>query len=432
MTTTALEQTKALRVERMKSYDAYNALLDDIAGKERSAEREAELDRMDADIVRMDKDIKRLADNAQREIDYAADRAIIDDLTDGQANRLAENENTRIRKWLDLPEKQRPDLSLNVNRARTWVGNLRAGITADEMRAMNWQTSSGSLIVPTTTERALYTFLEASAVAFRIGANQFATSSGNPLLLPKLLAHGIAVGSIPQGTAVGGTDPTFNQVSFKAYKYGQLVAVSAELVRDSVFDISTWLGQDIGYAIGRLVDTDLVLGTGTSQPTGMTILAGSGTNAPVYTGGSLITPTYEKMVDTVYSVNDAYRQLGASWLMKDSSAGTLRKLRDGAGGTVGAVLWRPSLTQGIQGGQPDLFLDAPVYIDFNCATQGSNAIFATFGWFGEYTIRTVGDVMIDSSEHLYFDKDQIAFRGKYTLDGQHRDITALNSIQMHV
>jgi HK97 family phage major capsid protein len=204
------------------------------------------------------------------------------------------------------------------------------------------------------------------------------------------------------------------------------------MVDDSAFDISSWLARDIGRGIARLVDTDLVIGVGTANPKGMTILAGAGTNTPITTGGSLITPSYEKFVDTVYSVNDAYRAMNAAWLTKDSSAAVIRKLRDGAGGTVGAVLWEPSLTNGIQNGQPDRFLGYPVFTDPNCATAGSNAIFATFGAFEEYVIRTVGNPVIEQDNSVYFATDQVAFRGKWRIDGDHLDVSALNSLVMNV
>ena len=61
-----------------------------------------------------------------------------------------------------------------------------------------------------------------------------------------------------------------------------------------------------------------------------------------------------------------------------------------------------------------------------------DAVYATFGWFGEYVIRTVGNLAVESSEHLYFDKDQMAFRGKWTVDGDHRDVGALNNIVQNV
>jgi HK97 family phage major capsid protein len=422
-----------LNTERIKLATDVNRFLDDTAGRERSEEEKATIARMDARIDAIDAEIRDIVSRDQRERDAAALREANNQIFGEQrVEQRVQSENDQIRAWLAKPAAERGDFFVDIARAADERRLIRGGASADELRAMNWQTSSGSLVVPTTMARELYSYLEASIAAFRVGARQLNTATGERILLPKLGAHGAAQGSIPQGTAIGGTDPTFGQVALDAYKYGQLVAISNELLRDGAFDVSGWLAEEIGYAIGRLVDTDLIIGVGTANPKGMTVLAGAGTNAPVKTGGSLITPTFEKLVDTVYSVNDAYRSQGAAWLMKDSTAGTLRKLRDGAGGTIGAVLWEPSLTNGIQGGTPDRLLGYPVYTDANCASQGSDAVVATFGWFGEYVIRTVGSLAIESSEHLYFDKDQMAFRGKLTVDGDHRDVGALNNLVQNV
>lgn len=132
----------------------------------------------------------------------------------------------------------------------------------------------------------------------------------------------------------------------------------------------------------------------------------------------MIAPTVEKYLDLVYGINDNARQ-GAVWLMKDSTAGSTRKLRDGAGGTVGAFLWDPSLSNGLQNGHPDRFLGKPVYTDVNCAAQGSNAIVATFLDPTEYVIRSVGEVSVDRDDSVYFATDELAYRGKWRVGGAH-------------
>jgi HK97 family phage major capsid protein len=424
-----------LNEERERAIKAERAVLLDIESEKRapSAEDEQKLARIDADIVRIQNEVKSLVSRGARDTEFEAIRAANESLFgEHSVERTARTENEQIRAWLESPAQHRGDYEIDIAAARAERQAIRAGASAEELRAMNYQTSSGSLVVPTTMARELYQYLEASIAAFRVGARQLSTSTGERLLLPKLGAHGAAIGSIPQGTAIAGSDPTFGQVALDAYKYGQLVDVSNELVRDSAFDIASWLAMDIGYAIGRLVDTDLIVGVGTANPKGMTVLAGAGTNAPITTGGSLITPSVEKLIDTVYSVNDAYRQMGAAWLMKDSSAGTLRKLRDGAGGTIGAFIWESSLFNGIENQTPDRLLGYPVFTDPNCATQGSNAVYATFGWFGEYIYRTVGNVAIESSEHFRWSTDQVSFRGKWTVDGDHRDVGALNNLVMNV
>jgi HK97 family phage major capsid protein len=423
--------TEALRLERMNVIKQLESRLDETAGKERSEEEKAVIARMDARIDEIDAEVAQMAKRHQREIDAVALRNANEALFGAPAVEAREQREAHtIRSWARDGFQGAFEVDLDAARAEALA--VRNGAGPDELRVMNYQTSSGSLVVPTTLARTLYQYLEAGIAGFRIGARVVNTSTGEPLQFPRLSAHAVAVGSIPQGTSIGGTDPTFARTQLDSYKYGQLVAVSSELVDDSAFDIGAWLAEDIGRGMGRLIDTDLVVGVGTANPKGMTILAGAGTNAPITTGGSLIAPTYEKFVDTVYSVNDAYRSMGAAWLMKDSNAAVIRKLRDGAGGTVGAVLWEPSLTNGIQGGQPDRFLGYPVYTDPNCAAAGSNAILATFGWFGEYVIRTVGNPVIERDNSVYFATDQVAFRGKWRVDGDHLDVSSLNTLVQNV
>ena len=115
-----------------------------------------------------------------------------------------------------------------------------------------------------------------------------------------------------------------------------------------------------------------------------------------------------------------------------STAGTVRKLRDGGGGTVGAFLWEPSLTNGLKTGTPDGFLGSPVYTDTNCAAAGSNAILATYGDFSEYVIRTVGNPVIDRSDERYFDTDEVGFRGRWRVGGNHRQVGYLNNLVQNV
>jgi len=127
-------------------------------------------------------------------------------------------------------------------------------------------------------------------------------------------------------------------------------------------------------------------------------------------------------------VNDAARDNGGAWLMKDSEAAVIRKLRDGAGGTVGQFLWQPSLIAG----QPSTFLGYPVYTDVNCAAAGSGSIVATFGDFSQYALRTVGNPIIERSDDFLFSTDAAAFRGKWSVGGNHTAKSHLNSLRMAV
>ena len=102
-------------------------------------------------------------------------------------------------------------------------------------------------------------------------------------------------------------------------------------MQDANFDVLGWLAKDLGRSSGRVVDTDLIVGTATAEPLGCMIALAGGGAGSVTTGGSFINPTYETLVDVLYGVNDEYRSSGnAAWLMRDSTAGVVRKIRDGS------------------------------------------------------------------------------------------------------
>ena len=422
----------ALNEDRARVVEALRAELDATAGRERTAEEAEKIQRMDADIDRIDAEVREFVARETREREAAELRTqTLSVFGEAQAQRRDAQAVDSFRQWALTPDHLRGEFEVDIQRAMKERQLLRQGASPEEIRALAWDATSGSLVVPTTMARSLFDLLEANIAGFRIGATVMNTSTGENMQLPKLTTHGVGTQVSGQGTTLAGTDPVMGRVNLNVTKYGQLVKVSSELVNDAAFDINSWLGGDLGYALGRIVDADLIVGTGTGEPTGMTILAGAGTNAPVKTGGSLIAPTVEKFIDLQYSINDQARQ-GASWLMHDSTAGSIRKLRDGAGGTVGAFLWEPSLTAGLQSGAPDRFLGHGVYSDTNCASAGSNAILATFGDFSEYVIRTVGNPVIDSSSERYFDTDEIGFRGRWRVGGNHRQVGYLNNLVQNV
>ena len=429
------KRVEALNAERLGIVEQLRAELDATIGRERSVEEQTKIDRMDARIDEIDAEVREFVTRETREREAGELRehtlSVFGEVGVERRDAVGADQ---FRQWLNSPrgsDLRAQDFTIDIQRVQKERDLVRQGASIDEIRALAWDATSGSLVVPTTMARSLFDVLEAGIVGFDIGATRITTSAGENMQLPKLTTHGIGSQIAGQGSAFAGGDAVFGRVDLNVYKYGQIVKVSSELVADSAFGIEQFLGQDLGYALARVIDADLVVGTGSGEPTGMTLLAGAGTNAPVTTGGSLIAPTVEKWIDLQYSINDAYRR-NAAWLMKDSTAGTIRKLRDGAGGTVGAFLWEPSLTSGLKEGTPDRFLGSPVYIDTNCAAAGSAAKLATYGDFSQYTIRTVGNPMIERDDSVYFASDESAFRGKWRIGGNHRQVGALNNLVQNV
>jgi HK97 family phage major capsid protein len=440
-----IEHTKTIREERMKLIEEAKGVYDDAIEAKRavSTEEEEKVKGIDSRIAEIEAEVRNLDEQERRERDSATAREAFErQYGKPGADRKERSEMEEFRAWAQGRETRQNAGDPDKPGGNTWSVNIRAaqyerdlirqGLSGEELRTVLWDTGTSGSLVPTILDRTLYQYMEAEIAALRMNTTKITTAGGEPLNFPKVLAHGIATQVIAQGTAIGGTDPTFSYMHLDAFKYGQLVQVASEVIQDSAVDILGFVGSNIGRAVGRLIDQHLIVGTGTGQPQGMMTL-GTGSAGTIPTGGTLIAPSYEVLVNAVYGVADAYRNNSSTaWLMHDSTAGTLRKLRDGAGGTVGAVLWRPSLTEGIQGGQPGLLLDYPVYTDAYVATAGSNARLAAFGDWNAYYTRLVGDFVIERSDDFAFNVDLATFRGKQRVDGDFIDTTATNIIKQSV
>lgn len=427
----------SLNEDRLRVFNLQDKLLEETRGRERSEEENNTLIRMDADIDRLDAEVRDFVARATRENEAGVLREAHAGLFGRDGDRKLEaverSENEQLRDWYSKGSEymRAHPLEVNIDGARREREMIRAGKSANEIRALAWDTGSVASGVPTTMSHSLYETLELFTVMLRAPTFQFTTAGGEQMKFPKINAHGIATQVSGQGTTLAGTDPTFLSVTLDAFKYGELAIVANEVITDAAFPIAEFLGRDLGRALGRKIDNDLTIGSGSGQPNGiMTAIVGAGT---VSTGGSLIDPSYETLVNLVYSVADAYRGgNGVGWLMHDTTAGTLRKLRSDGAGTIGPVMWAPSIVNGIQGAQPDLLLGYPVYTGAFVASLGSNAKIIGFGDFSKYYVRQVGNILVDSDSSRYFDTDQTGFRGRARIDGDLVDLTAFNVIKRSV
>ncbi|MCZ7537797.1 MAG: phage major capsid protein [Acidimicrobiia bacterium] len=320
--------------------------------------------------------------------------------------------------------------ALNVDlRAATAAQNAwRDGARGDEFRVVmgDGGSSGGSLTIPSLVASEIVGYLTASTAMRRMRTTQITTEGGHPYTIPTVTTHGIATQVATQDTAFAGSDPVLGKVTLNAYDAGQLAVISGDLLEDAGPDMASWLGSNIARAVGEYTSAWFVNGSGSGEPQGvMTAISGAGTIA---TGGSLIDPSIEKLLDLVYSVPDSYRARGAEFLMRDQTAGVLRKIRDGAGGTVGAYVWSPSSTAG----QPDQLLGHRAYTDGSVASLASNAKVVAFGDFSCYWLRDVGGLRLERSDDLLFNKRQVAFRGLLRTDGRVVDAAGLNIMKRSV
>lgn len=435
------QQIKDLNDQRMRTWDRGKEILD--RGLERgdgnTVEELAQYDRIEETIKRIDKSREALVTTRD-----AQDRF---ETIESELRRVSTPEEREDRGRRD--EQAERDILDFFNRGHHSKGigaveidlttpariydQARHGFPVDELRAViatDTGASGGSLTVPTTVATSIYAYMTASVAMRRIGCTIVTTDSGNAMNFPKVSSHAVGTQIGNQDTAFAGTNPILGQMTLNAYDFGELVAVSADMLEDGGVDVLSFVTRQIGRAIGQVTATGYVTGSGSSTIQGIQgAIAGAGT---IVSGGSLFGlpagQELEKLIDLQYSVVDSYRQNGAAWLMRDLTGARIRKIRDGAGGTAGQFVWQPSPTVGAIGGQPDTFLGDPVYFDPNVASMASGAKIVYYGDWSAYFIRDTRNFRLERSDDLLFDKNQIAFRGILRTDGDLIDANAINAL----
>jgi HK97 family phage major capsid protein len=271
--------------------------------------------------------------------------------------------------------------------------------------------TDGAELIPTGFVRTLQEHLVENNGVRRTNAQVFTTSSGENLLVPKTTTHGTATLVAEAGTFLE-NDAQFGQVTLGAYKFGQMVQVSTELISDSAIDLLNYLARAAGIAIGTATAGYNVTGTGTAQPEGV---AASGTVGKTGTTGQTVTVIANDLIDLYHSIVSGYRARGY-WLMNDLTAAYIRKLRDDTGGSgLGNFLWQP----GLQAGAPDTIFGRPVVTDPNVAVMAANALSIAFGDFSAYfALRDVNTVTFDRSDDFAFSTGLVSFRSSLRTDSR--------------
>jgi len=287
--------------------------------------------------------------------------------------------------------------------------------TVEEVRALSVGTAAagGNTVGKSYLAQLIEPLRQFSGIV-AAGAFQLVTEKGDEVIVPRLSSAGAAAAQ-SEGTQLTGTDPSFNQVAFKAFKYGDYRGVSRELVDDSLLDIEALTSRLIGENIAVLLGQKLAVGVGTTEPTGIAAAATTGVTGTTGVAG---VPSFDNLIDLQESVLAPY-QPNASWVLSNSAMSAIRKLKD----SQNRYLWEPNG----QTGAPGTLLGAPVFRDPFIAATGLGAKSVFYGDFSRYWVRLVGSVRVERSDHALFGTDQVAFRGVLRADGNLVDTGAVKA-----
>lgn len=284
------------------------------------------------------------------------------------------------------------------------TGELRTALFAPETRDV-YSSSTGA---PVPTSFYDQVILKARYVGPMLETSTILnTNGGETLQIPSLSTYsaGTAFG---QGSAIGESDPVFNNfVSLSAYKYAFITQLSAELIQDSGVDLMGFLADQTANGLGYSINTALTTGTGGVQPTGIVSAAGSG-----ITGGTGVSGTFTaaNMLDLVYSVDTAARQMpGSGWMMNASSISKTRQLQSSGG----YYIFSPA----VSADQKDLLMGYPVFENPAMAATATSAKSVLFGNMSSFFVRIAGGgIQLDRSDEYAFNQGLSTFRAQIRID----------------
>lgn len=268
---------------------------------------------------------------------------------------------------------------------------------------------NGGYLVPDEFERTLVDALEEQNI-FRQFAHKITTSSGDRKI-PVVASKGTA-SWIDELEAFPESDDTFATVSISAHKLATTIKISDELLRDSVFDMSSYIAKEFARRIGAAEEEAFFTGNGSGKPTG--ILADKVSNKDVgaqlgVTAASQTIITFDEIIDLFYSLGAPYRRNG-SFFVNDDTMRAIRKLKDGQG----QYLWQPSVTAGT----PDTILNRPVYTSSYMPKLAAGNKAVLFGNLDYYWIADREGRSFQRLNELYAANGQVGFLASERVDGK--------------
>jgi HK97 family phage major capsid protein len=270
----------------------------------------------------------------------------------------AANDNAKLIDRLDKLEAKsgRPSLTGdndNDPKIETKALNafLRGGVASlddIEKKTLNAGTpaSGGYVVAPEYSNTIVEKLVQLSPL--RALASKM-TIGGSEVYIP-VLDTGIAGGWVTETGARGTTEPTFDQLNFKAYEFAGYVPVSRQLLEDSFVNLQAFIAGHVQKQFGKSEATAFMVGDGDGKPTGLLNTPADYAFTSAAADGSDIIAA---IIAAFYKLPGAYAANG-SWIMRRETMGIIRAAADNA--TKG-TLWSDSLANGT----PATLLGRPVY-----------------------------------------------------------------------
>lgn len=295
---------------------------------------------------------------------------------------------------------------------------LRGGSVNIEQRVQTGgANAAGGYTIPVELQNMLVRSMKAWGPMYDATiVSEINTASGNALPIPTTDDTSKTGVAGTEGTALtddDSADAVFGQKQLEAYDFNtKFVKFSWQLAQDSILNMETLLGDLLGERLGRLANTQLTTGTGTSAPNGIVTAAGLGKTAAAT--GAIAS---DEIIDLIHSVDPAYRQSPkVRFMFNDTVLAALRKLKDGQGN----YLWQMG---DVTKGEPGRLQGYQYSVNQAMANITTGQKTVIFGDLSKYWVRKVGAPVIGLLRERFW--PDLGIAGLVRFDGELLDAAAV-------
>lgn len=186
---------------------------------------------------------------------------------------------------------------------------------------------------------------------------------------------------------------------------------SEDLLKNSSVDAEALINSEFARIMAEEMEIAYMLGDGFQKPLGVFVPDSRGISSARQVVCSATTTTLAGVgiLDVFYSLKATYQERG-SWLLHRLVRKALAKILDGQGNFL--------LERSMVVGQPDQLVNRPVYqSEFAPSSLVASALVMAFGDFKQYRILDAAQTEYSKNEYLYWESNQVAFKGRAFTDG---------------
>ena len=272
-----------------------------------------------------------------------------------------------------------------------------------DSRAMTTATgSTGGYMIPEVLSAKLYEYAKDNSIIRQLST---VTNWKGDGAFPCVNDFGTAY-LVAEASEVTTTNVTIANSQVSGFQLMYRTEVPQKLINTSQYPLETKLMGWWAKAKSNKEEDYLALGTGTTQPYGITILATNGTETAA---NSAIAAN--DIMAWYYDVPYIYRK-DSSWIFKDSTIFLIRKITN-AVTTSGALnyVWVPGL-----GGEADSLMGRPIYPSAGMNAFAANTEIGVFGDISQYQVVDFGSPQMIRDPYTVATYGQVRFVGWQLFD----------------